>query len=587
MLSITKFSRFLTVLCLTFLFIFLLSFKNEPVLGQIPDLGAIEQNLSNNSQINYTRQGNLDIAPVKLDGKTVILIAELSPNDSQKGIVPVVLRVRRIENRLQDLVRYMIALSDKKPPQFNPNTFTVTVSTLNNQTILLASDSNQLQPRAIATVTELDAEANWEYSTVSELAQAQAEKIHQALLQAWEARQPEARLRHTQIGILILGVIIAISLLLMLVQKQLKRWWLKLKESEELDEEVTLETQPQLISDNKRLIQLSQIIMKRVFEIFRQQTQQEKIELNQSLRGLLWWLQIILWFMGFVFIFWQFPELEYVGTWLFKLPVKLLLVFFCTILLKGILYYCITFILQKWTDSYPPYTPEAERIKLRVPTIKTALKQLINWFVILSGIVLFAFWFNLVIFGGVAVVGLLAVFSQNFLKDYLSGATILFEDQFAIGDIIKIGNITGTVEYLSLRMTQIRNLDGELHTFANGSFNNVANLTNQWSRLNLGVDVAYNTDLDKAIAVIQKVALEMEADPNWNSIIVETPTVLGVDAFGDNSITIRLIIKTQPLRQWDVGREYRLRIKKAFDQAGISIPFPQRSIWFENPLPTK
>ena len=140
----------------------------------------------------------------------------------------------------------------------------------------------------------------------------------------------------------------------------------------------------------------------------------------------------------------------------------------------------------------------------------------------------------------------------------------------------------GFVEYLNLRITQLRTFDGELVTIANGSINTAINLTHQWSRLNLGVDVAYSTDLDKAMMVIEEVAVKMRRDSVWGKFILEPPNILGVDAFGDNGITIRLLIKTQPMKHWEVGREYRRRLKQAFDLANITIPFPQRSIWLEN-----
>ncbi len=138
---------------------------------------------------------------------------------------------------------------------------------------------------------------------------------------------------------------------------------------------------------------------------------------------------------------------------------------------------------------------------------------------------------------------------------------------------------------MNLRITQIRSADGNLITIPNSQIAVVENLTNGFSRANLGINVAYHTDLDLAIGVIGQVANTMSQEPGWREMIVNPPLILGVDAFGDNSITIRIWIDTQPLQQWNVAREFRLRIKKAFDEAGITIPFPQRSVWFKNPLP--
>ncbi|MEO1132375.1 MAG: mechanosensitive ion channel family protein, partial [Cyanobacteria bacterium J06639_1] len=177
--------------------------------------------------------------------------------------------------------------------------------------------------------------------------------------------------------------------------------------------------------------------------------------------------------------------------------------------------------------------------------------------------------------------------SQSLVKDVINGFFILLEDQFSVGDVIVAGGSAGLVEAMNLRITQLRSADGNLITIPNSAIVTVENLTKEWSRANLGIDVAYDTDLNRAIALITQVAETMRCDRHWRDAIPEPAQVLGVDAFGENSITIRVWIKTQPLQQWAVSREFRLRLKQAFDEAGISIPFPQRSIWFQTPLRTQ
>ncbi|MBE9097771.1 mechanosensitive ion channel family protein [Tychonema sp. LEGE 07203] len=174
--------------------------------------------------------------------------------------------------------------------------------------------------------------------------------------------------------------------------------------------------------------------------------------------------------------------------------------------------------------------------------------------------------------------------SQSLVKDMINGLFVLLEDQYGVGDVITANNESGAVEKMNLRVTQLRNQDGDLITIPNGSIAMVKNHTSSWSRVNLGINVAYDTNLDHAIAVIEKAAIEMSLDAQWQELILEPPKVLGVDAFGENSITIRLLIQTQPLKQWEVGREFRRRLKQVFDEEEISMPFPQRSIWFKNSL---
>lgn len=169
--------------------------------------------------------------------------------------------------------------------------------------------------------------------------------------------------------------------------------------------------------------------------------------------------------------------------------------------------------------------------------------------------------------------------SQNLIKDAINGFLIIVEDQYAVGDVIDVGNVGGLVESLNLRMTQLRDAEGRLISIPNSEIKIVANRSSRWSRADLTIPVAYDANIDGALELIGKVALEMDEDPKWQYQIVETPQVLGVDNFGDRGLIIRVWIKTQPLKQWDVAREYRRRLKIAFDQAGISIPVPQQAIW--------
>ena len=185
-----------------------------------------------------------------------------------------------------------------------------------------------------------------------------------------------------------------------------------------------------------------------------------------------------------------------------------------------------------------------------------------------------------------AILAGIAFLSQDLLKDFMKTYFILAEDQYALGDWIQIGTFSGEVVRLSLRNTQIRSPNGDLYTIGNGMINEITNFTHRQSGLNLLIDVSYNTDLDQAMAVMNRVASEMGEDPFWGDQIVEIK-MKGVEDYGDNSIILRLVLMTSVGQQWDVGREYRRRLKPAFDAAGITIPFPQRSIWFENALPDR
>jgi small-conductance mechanosensitive channel len=182
--------------------------------------------------------------------------------------------------------------------------------------------------------------------------------------------------------------------------------------------------------------------------------------------------------------------------------------------------------------------------------------------------------------GGVAVVGLAVSFAgQNLIKDYFYGFLVLFEDQYGVDDFIRVGDVSGTVERITLRVTILRDLEGIVHFVPHGSITTVSNLTHGWSRAMLEVQVAYKEDVDRAIGVLRDLAGDLRRDPYFGLAVVDEPRMLGVDALGDSGVTIKFFLETKPARQWEVKREMLRRVKKKFDELGIEIPFPHRTLY--------
>jgi moderate conductance mechanosensitive channel len=185
---------------------------------------------------------------------------------------------------------------------------------------------------------------------------------------------------------------------------------------------------------------------------------------------------------------------------------------------------------------------------------------------------------------GAGVLGIALGFgSQALVKDFLSGLFILVEDQFGVGDIVDLdGQTAGTVEAVSLRTTRLRSVDGTVWHVPNGDISRVGNRSQHWSRALLDIDISYETDIDHAKAVIQRVANEL-----WHERddILEEPQVWGVESLGPHSVVIRLVVKTRPSNQYRVSRELRQRLKEAFDAEGIEIPFQQQTAWKEEDEP--
>lgn len=169
--------------------------------------------------------------------------------------------------------------------------------------------------------------------------------------------------------------------------------------------------------------------------------------------------------------------------------------------------------------------------------------------------------------------------AQSLVKDVISGFFILLENQIRVGDVAEIAGKAGLVESINLRTTTLRDLEGKVHIVPNGIIDVASNFTKDWSRAVLEIGVAYKEDVDEVITVLKEVGDELAEDPEWGIFILEPMSLLGLDSFGDSSVNIKLFFKTVPLKQWDIARQYRLRVKKAFDEKGIEIPFPHRTIY--------
>ena len=184
---------------------------------------------------------------------------------------------------------------------------------------------------------------------------------------------------------------------------------------------------------------------------------------------------------------------------------------------------------------------------------------------------------------GAGIAGLAVGFgAQSLVKDFLSGLFILVEDQFSVGDVVDVGDASGTIEKVSLRTTTLRDVKGTVWTVPNGEIRRTANSSQLWSRAILDIGVSYDTDIDQASEIMKAVADELWRENNPDATILEEPSVWGVQELGNDAVVIRLVVKTDPSEQWGVGRILRARIKKAFDGAGIEIPFPQRTVWIRN-----
>jgi len=180
---------------------------------------------------------------------------------------------------------------------------------------------------------------------------------------------------------------------------------------------------------------------------------------------------------------------------------------------------------------------------------------------------------------GAGIAGLALGFGGQYLvRDVITGLFLILENQYRIGDVINIDGTGGMVQDISLRKTTLRDLDGTVHHIPHGSITKVSNLSKDWARVNLDMGIAYNTNLEHLIEVIDRTGNELAEDPVFKDSIITPPKFLRVNEFADSAIIVKILGETKPLKQWEITGEFRKRLKIAFDKEGIEIPFPQRVV---------
>ena len=186
---------------------------------------------------------------------------------------------------------------------------------------------------------------------------------------------------------------------------------------------------------------------------------------------------------------------------------------------------------------------------------------------------------------GLGVIGIAVGFgAQTLVRDYLNGALILVENQFSIGDVVRLAGVAGSVEDFNLRRTTVRDMDGVVHTIPNGEIKVASNLTRVWARINQDVTVAYGTDIDRAIDVVDGVGRALAEDPVWKRRILEPPRVERVEALGEYGVTLKILGSVRAPEQWAAAGEFRKRLLAGLEAGGIEIPRPQRVILSRDPV---
>ncbi len=505
---------------------------------------------------------------VRLDGRKLFAIAAptLNQDDEREDTTtPIQQRVESIENNLEQL-------ASNKP---RPKSLDVVVQTDSDSGLPVI----YVNDRYVMTVTTLD--ATLQSTDLRRLAADYAATIRQALIAYEHERQPSYLMRQ---GLLATGILMLLVAGSTSTSYLLRRLRSRATRQRPLGDRtlLTATSDPAASGeDGSPATALAQDQMQ----------QRQQYNFRDLQRWLLQVGQYGLWGGGMFLILGLFPYSRWLQPAILdalQVPLKILGIGLGIYLLIRISFILIDrfFVALSQREFIGP--EPSRRLALRTSTFSRVFQSLVA--VTLIGVgglaVLAVLGVNLVpLLAGAGVIGLaLSLASQSLIKDAINGFLILLEDQYGVGDVIVVGDVAGLVEYMNLRITQLRNNEGRLITIPNSAITVVQNLSKDWSRVDLEIRVAYQEHPDRALAVIRQVATEIYRDQEWHSRMPEPPEVLGIDGLDHGGILIRVWIKTLPLAQWSVGREFRRRLKLALDTEGIAIGVPQESVGLWDPL---
>jgi small-conductance mechanosensitive channel len=486
-------------------------------------------------------------APVYLDGRVVFQVAApLQAAERPTGLTAPE-RAQEIQRRLRRIAQLQQPPSDLQ--------ITRDIDDQSNQPIIAVNGE------VLMTVTSLDAQLAGTGSLTFRALEI-SQEVRRGLEQAYQERQPAFLWRQTRwAGGAVLGAVLA-NFAIAQAQQSLRNHRRR-----------QLESRQQIPAGEPSTALRNTLINRHADRVYRLQ--------RQSLRL----IQGGLWLGGGFYLIGLYPYSRWLQPWLISL-LRLPLRLFIIVLVA----YGLIRLSEDWLERLflamqerTGLTQErSQRLALRLSTFAEVVKSIVAAAICLVAV--FAILSQLGIdiaplLAGAGILGIaISLASQNLIRDIINGFLILIEDQYGVGDVIIVGSVAGFVETMNLRITQLRNEEGRLITVPNGQITVVENLSKEWSRVDLAIPVGLTADIDQALALVETLAQEMVQDGIWGSLILEPPLLLGVDRLDHAGATIRLWMKTQPLKQWDVAREYRRRLKIAFEQAGIPIGVPQQRI---------
>ncbi len=539
--------------------------SEAPSPAPSPTPSAAERLLPSQLSSEWVMPEAVDTAPIYLDGRTLFLIS--APAVDQQR--PAESRAQEIQQRLYEIASKTFAANDPPP------TVSIKVDEASNLPVISVNDTSLL------TVTLLDAQISGHANpiTYADILQTDLER---AFRRYWQERQPKFWQQQAKVAAVIVVIALLLQLWAIRASRVLRLRQIRLRSAN---------TQMGPHREPNSMVEASPMLAEPPYwdgifdQLKARLDNRQKRKLNETADGLLILFQLGLWLGSLLWILNLSPYSRWLTTLLLywtRVPTKILLIgiiAYIAIRLSSVLIDKVGLALQEGARWAPA---RSRRLDLRFSTFSQAAKgvagAVIFGIAVLSGLAIAGVKIAPLLAGaGIAGIGI-SLAAQSLIKDIINGFLILFEDHFGIGDVISVQGLTGSVEYVNLRITQLRDSEGRVITIPNSQISIVQNLSKDWAQVDLSIVIDHTADVNKAIALLKSTALELSQEEAWQRLILEPPDVLGIEAVNPTGITLRLLLKTQPLQQWPVARELRARIKHQFDAAEIAIGVPQEKV---------
>ncbi len=507
------------------------------------------------------RVREFDTAPVSYAGKRLFDLAAL-PATANDTVPPIVLRVETVEENLRLILPPPESIFEVPPSRFDAATFSVEIGKQNGYPILYATDAKGTEVAPIVTVTEADASAQG--VTAQQLAEVWRNILQQTLAPAVQAAAPEHVVGELRKAPYVLLVAVALTCLMLWVRSRLRRRSDKLQA-----QEAELGARAEGDTARSRLRRRRQLV--------------------EGASWLLTWATVLLWLLVALWILTVVPATRGPATTLSRRIAVTAGLWFVIVAFNYLSRLALVELGDAWGFN-PFLSPEeAARKAVRRPMIVVAIDDLKGVVLYLIGVIATLSIFEIsptsVLTIGAIIALVIGFAAQSVVRDYVGGFLVLVEDQYAVGDQVTINGIngvSGAVESLTLRITQIRTDAGALVTIPNGTITIVENATRSWSRIDFRIAIALDSDVERALAVLKGVVDDFAAEDRWRPTVLEPPQVLGVESMTGDGIVLRAWVKVRPTQRRSALLALNRRVVQAFRSAGIAIAVPMTRLMAPN-----